>query len=48
MPEITGETPKGRSMSVMSAFLPGNSNFAMAQAAATPKTQVQRHRHRRP
>ena len=40
MPEITGETPKGRSIRVMSAFLPGKSNFAIAQAAATPKTRL--------
>ncbi len=37
MPEMTGDTPKGRSMRVMRAFLPGKSNLAMAQAAATPK-----------
>ena len=37
IPEITGETAKGRSMRVMRAFLPGKSNLAMAQAAARPK-----------
>ena len=39
MPEMTGDTPKGRSMSVIRASLPRNWNFAMAQAAATPKTR---------
>ena len=39
MPEMTGDTPKGRSMRVMRAFLPRKSNFAMAQAAATPKSR---------
>src|SRR4029077_2591449 len=36
-PEITGETEKGRSINVMRKLLPGNWNFAMAQAAAIPK-----------
>ena len=39
MPEITGETAKGRSMRVSSVPLPGNSNFAIAQLAARPKTR---------
>ena len=39
-PEITGETPNGRSTSVTRTFLPGNSNLAMAQDAATPKTRL--------
>ena len=39
MPEMTGETAKGRSMRVMSTFLPRNSNFEMHQAAAIPKTR---------
>ena len=30
----------GRSISVSRMFLPGKSNFAMAHAAATPKTQL--------
>ncbi len=37
-PEITGDTAKGRSISVTRRFLPGNSKRAIAQAAATPKT----------
>ena len=37
-PAITGETLKGRSISVISRLLPTNWNLAMAQAAATPKT----------
>ena len=37
MPEITGETASGRSMSVIRKLLPRNSNFAMAHAAASPK-----------
>jgi hypothetical protein len=37
MPEITGDTAKGRSMRVMSRCFPGNSNLAMHHAAATPK-----------
>src|SRR5262245_15836029 len=40
MPEITGETANGRSMNVISRFLPANENFAMAQAAAMPKTRL--------
>src|SRR5258708_2079885 len=39
-PEITGETAKGRSIKVMSRFLPVNSNFATAQDAARPKTTL--------
>jgi hypothetical protein len=37
---MTGETAKGRSMSVMSRLLPGKVNFAMHHAAATPKTRL--------
>ena len=40
MPEITGETAIGRSMSVISRCFPGNSNFAIAQAAAMPKARL--------
>src|SRR6476469_2135991 len=36
-PETTGETEKGSSISAISAVLPGKSNLAIAQAAATPK-----------
>ena len=36
-PEITGETEKGRSISVFSMLLPTKSNLAMAQDAAKPK-----------
>ena len=39
IPEMTGDTAKGRSMSVISVFLPRKSNFAMAQDAARPKTR---------
>ena len=39
MPEITGDTAKGRSMSVSSVPLPGNWNFAIAQLAARPKAR---------
>ena len=39
MPEMTGETAKGRSMRVMSTFLPRNSNLEMHQAAAIPNTR---------
>jgi hypothetical protein len=35
---MTGDTAKGRSMSVMSALLPRNWNLVMAHAAATPNT----------
>ena len=38
MPEITGETASGRSMSVIRKLLPRNSNLAIAQAAASPNT----------
>ena len=37
---MTGETEKGRSMRVTSRFLPGKLNFAMAQAAVTPKKRL--------
>src|ERR1700677_1847426 len=36
-PEMTGETAKGRSIRVMRRLLPRKENFAIAQAAATPK-----------
>src|SRR5579875_2396729 len=36
MPEMTGEIASGRSMSVTRKLLPGNSNFAIHQAAASP------------
>ena len=36
MPEITGETAKGRSIRVSRIFLPGNSNRAIAHDAAMP------------
>ena len=35
---MTGDTEKGRSISVIRKALPLNSNLAIAQAAATPKT----------
>ena len=47
MPEITGDTANGRSISVVSRFLPGKSNFAIAQPAQTPNTQIGRHGDRR-
>src|SRR5262245_56960719 len=37
IPEMTGETLKGTSMSVVRRCLPRNSNFAIAHAAASPK-----------
>ena len=40
MPEITGETAKGRSIRVISTFLPRNSNLEMHQAAAIPNTRL--------
>ena len=40
MPEITGDTANGRSISVVSRFLPGKSNFAIAQPAHTPNTRL--------
>ena len=40
MPEITGETANGRSMSVTSRFRPGKVNLLMHQAAATPNTRL--------
>ncbi len=39
MPEITGDTANGRSISVIKMFLPGKSNLVIAHAAATPKMQ---------
>ena len=38
-PAMTGETEKGRSISAVSSRLPGKSNFAMHQAAASPPTR---------
>ena len=38
---MTGETENGRSISVVRKALPLNSNLAIAQAAATPKTRLQ-------
>jgi hypothetical protein len=40
MPETTGDTENGRSMSVVKKALPGNSYFATHQAAAMPKTRL--------
>ncbi len=40
MPEITGETANGRSISVVSRFLPRKSNCAIAHDAARPKTML--------
>jgi hypothetical protein len=37
---MTGETANGRSISVVRRLFPGNLNFAIAQAAATPKTTL--------
>ena len=37
---MTGETEKGRSIRVISRFLPGKLNLAMAQAAVTPKKRL--------
>ena len=37
---MTGDTAKGRSISVVRALFPGKSNFAMHHAAATPKTRL--------
>ncbi len=39
-PDTTGETAKGRSIAVISSDLPRNSKFAIAQAAAMPKTAL--------
>src|ERR1700722_8738228 len=39
-PAMTGDTAKGRSMSVINALLPRNSNLAIAHAAATPNTRL--------
>ena len=36
----TGETENGRSIKVISSDLPGNSNLAMAQEAASPNTTL--------
>ena len=40
IPEITGDTANGRSMSVIRTCFPGNSNFEMHHAAATPNTRL--------
>ena len=37
---MTGDTANGRSISVVSRFLPRNSNFAIAQAAESPNTRL--------
>ena len=39
MPDTTGDTEKGRSISVIKKLLPQNSYFATAQAAMTPNTR---------
>ena len=39
MPEITGDTANGRSISVVSRFLPRKSNLAIAHPAQTPNTR---------
>ena len=39
MPEMTGDTANGRSISVVSRFLPRKSNLAIAQPAQTPNTR---------
>src|SRR6187549_1351038 len=39
-PEMTGETAKGRSMSVVSRLLPRKLYLAMSHDAATPKTRL--------
>ena len=38
-PDTTGETAKGKSIRVVKTVFPGNSNLAIAQAAATPKVK---------
>src|SRR6185312_1047582 len=38
---MTGETAKGRSMSVRRIFFPGNWNLVMAQEADNPKRRLQ-------
>ncbi len=40
-PATTGDTANGRSISVISRLLPRKSNLAMAQAAATPNSDVE-------
>ena len=39
-PEMTGDTEKGKSMSVVRALFPTNSNLAMSHDAASPKTRL--------
>ena len=46
-PETTGDTENGRSIRVIRKVLPRNSNLAIAQAAASPKTRFERHDDRR-
>ena len=40
MPETTGDTENGRSISVVRKLLPQNSYLATHQAAATPNTRL--------
>ncbi len=40
MPEMTGDTANGRSISVISRFLPRKSNFAIAHAAADAEDEL--------
>ncbi len=42
-PEMTGETEKGKSISVVRKALPAKLVFAIAQEAATPKHEIERH-----
>ena len=44
---MTGDTANGRSISVVSRFLPRKSNLAIAHAGADAEHQVRRHRDRR-
>jgi hypothetical protein len=37
---MTGETENGKSINVSKKLLPRNSNFAIAQEAATPKIKL--------
>ena len=43
MPEITGDTASGRSISVIRKLLPRNSNLAMAPGGGDAEDRVQRH-----
>ena len=40
MPEMTGETANGKSIRVVSRFLPRNSKRVIAHDAASPKTRL--------